>query len=49
MYTVVLRLRLGFADDHQGWDVPLNAVMVTLAFSGNFVPGPNTVLLESLS
>jgi len=39
MYTVVLRLRLVFADDRLGWDVPLNAVMVTLAFSGKFVPG----------
>jgi hypothetical protein len=30
---------LAFADDSPGWDVPLNAVMVTLVFSSKFVLG----------
>jgi choline transport protein len=35
---VVSPTRLVVADDYPGWDVPLNAVVVTLAFAGKFVP-----------
>jgi hypothetical protein len=32
-------MKVNRTDDNTGWDVPLNAVVVTLTFSSKFVPG----------